>query len=178
MKRIFIGLLLALLGLTGLAAQQSIVDISFNYTRLSGAASNQFAVWIEQANGRYVKTLYATRWTANGGWRRRPSSIPIWVSRSGLSELNRAQIDTISGATPRTSALVYTWDGTDSRGTAVPPGDYVIYLEGTLRWENQVLYSTPIRLGQGPSTPEVKVEYNGNAGDDRAMIRDVRVTVK
>ena len=178
MKKIFFSLLLAVLVLTNLAAQQPRVEISFNYTRLRGTASNQFAIWIENTQGQHIKTLYATRWTARGGWSRRPTSIPIWVSKSGLSELTRAQVDAISGATPRSSSLIYTWDGTDKNGALVPPGDYVIFLEGTLRWENQVLYSTAIRLGQGPSTPEVRVVYKGDAGDDRAMIRDVRVIVR
>jgi hypothetical protein len=179
MKKIFVGLIFSIFVLTSVAAQQSMsAEISFNYTRLSGRASNQFAIWIEDAQGQYVKTLYATRWTARGGWRRRPTSIPIWVSRSNLSELTRAQVDVISGATPRSSTLTFVWDGTDSRGARVPPGDYVIYLEGTLRWENQVLFSAPIRLGQEPSTPEVKVAFTGDAGDDRAMIRDVRVIVR
>ena len=178
MKKILIGFILSVLVVTNVAAQQPVAEISFNFTRLSGHASNQFAVWIEDAQGQFVKTLYATRWTARGGWSRRPTSIPVWVRRSGLSELTRAQVDAVSGATPRSSTLVYTWDGTDSRGIPVPHGDYVIYLEGTLRWENQVIFSAPIHFGGRPSTPQVKVEYVGDAGDDRAMISDVRVIVR
>ena len=178
MKKTSLFLVFAFFVLANGAAQQPSVEISFDYTRLRGVASNQFAIWIEDAQGQYVKTLYATRWTARGGWSRRPTSIPVWVNKSGLSELTRVQVDAMSGVTPRSSPLVFTWDGTDSRGLRVPPGDYVIYLEGTLRWENQVLFSAPIRLGQGPSTPEVKTVYTGEAGDDRAMIRNVRVIVK
>jgi len=37
------------------------VEVSFTFARQSGAASNQFAVWVEDAQGRYVRTLYATR---------------------------------------------------------------------------------------------------------------------
>ena len=179
MKKVLFGLLFAILPFANVAAQQSMsAEISFDYTRLSGRASNQFAIWVEDAQGQYITTLFATRWTARGGWRRRPTSIPVWVSRSSLSELTRTQVDAISGATPRSSTLVFVWDGTDSRGARVPSGDYVIFLEGTLRWENQVLFSAPIRLGQGPASSEVKVVYTGNPGDDRAMIRNVRVIVK
>jgi hypothetical protein len=183
MKKIFIAMALTVFVLPSLAAQQAAIqppiaaEISFNYTRLAGRASNQFAIWIEDAQGQYVKTIYATRWTAAGGWSRRPTSIPVWINRAGVAELTRAQVDVVSGATPRTGALVFTWDGTDSRGAAVPPGDYVIFLEGTLRWENQVLFSAPIRLGAGPQTPEVTVQFTGDATDDRVMLRDVRVTV-
>jgi hypothetical protein len=105
----------------------------------------------------------------------RPSSIPIWVRKSSLSSLTGAQVDAITGATPRNGNLTYTWDGTDSRGAPVPAGNYTIILEGTLRWENQVLYRAPIRLGQGASVPEVSVEYTGDPGAERVMIANVRV---
>jgi len=179
MKRLIFVLSLTSLVLTSIAAQQSqqaaAVELTFSFTRQSGSASNQFAVWIEDSQGQLIKTLYATRYTANGGWRVRPSSIPVWVRKSGLSALTRTQVDAITGATPRAGALTYTWDGTDSRGASVPAGNYVIFLEGTLRWENQVLYRAPIRLGQGAAVPEVSVEYTGDPGAERVMIANVRV---
>jgi len=154
---------------------QAAAELTFSYTRLSGSASNQFAVWVEDSQGKYIKTLYATKYTANGGWKRRETSIPLWVKKSGLASLTGAQVDAITGATPKTGTLVYTWDGTDSNGKAVPAGNYVLFLEGTLRWENQVLYRAPISLGKGTASAEVSVEYKGDAGADRNMIEDVKV---
>ncbi|MDR0321986.1 MAG: DUF2271 domain-containing protein [Treponema sp.] len=179
MKRLLLISILMTLVLTSVAAQQSTAaaELTLTFTRQSGSASNQYAVWIENAQGQHVKTLYATRWTANGGWSRRPTSIPIWVRQSGLSNLTREQVDAVSSATPRTGAVTYTWDGTDSRGTAVPAGNYTLIIEGTLRWENQVLYRAPIRLGQGAATPQVSVEYAGESTAERSMISDVRVRV-
>jgi hypothetical protein len=175
MKRIFFVLLFSALILSCVGAQASVAELTFSFTRQGGAATNQFAVWIEDMQGRYIKTLYVTRYTANGGWRRRASSIPVWVRQSNLSSMTNAQIDAVTGATPGTGTLTYTWDGTDSRGAAVPSGDYVIFLEGTLRWENQVLYRASIRLGQGIAAVPVSVEYTGDAGPERNMINDVRV---
>jgi len=178
MKRLFFIVLFIALILTAAAAQQTqapAAEITFTFTRQSGSASNQFAVWIENAQGQYVKTVYATRYTAGGGWKRRASSIPVWVKQSGLSGMTNAQVDALTGATPRAGALTYTWDGTDSRGAPVSAGDYVIILEGTLRWENQVYYRAPIRLGQGASAAQVSVEYVGDPGSERGMIGDVKV---
>jgi len=169
--------LLTVLFLADAAAQQAAAELTFTFTRQSGAASNQFAVWIEDTGGRLIKTLYATRYTANGGWRQRATSIPIWVRQSGLSGMNNTQIDALTGATPRTGKLTYTWDGTDSRNAAVPNGDYFLILEGTLRWGNQVLYRAPIRLGRGPAEAEVSVEYTGDPGAERAMIDSVTVQI-
>ena len=162
----------AVIGLV--AQQQAAAEISFSFTRQSGSASNQFAVWIEDAQGRYIKTLYATRYTANGGFKRRETSIPVWVRQSGLSAMTKAQVDALTGSTPRAGTLTYTWDGTDSRGAALPAGNYVICLEGTLRWENQVMYRAPIRTGQGAAAAQVSVEYTGTPpGDERTMITNV-----
>ena len=181
MKRSCLLVLLTTFILTSAPAQQAsaslpAAELSFSFTRQSGSASNQFAVWIEDSQGKHVKTLYATRWTANGGWSRRPSSIPMWVKQSGLSTMSRNQIDAISAATPRTGTLAYTWDGTNSQGAAVPAGNYTLILEGTLRWENQVYYRAPIRLGQGSATPQVSAEYTGDGSTaERAMIGNVMV---
>jgi hypothetical protein len=177
MKRLYFIVLLITLILTGAAAQtsQPAAELTFTFTRQTGAASNQIAVWIADAQGKYIKTVYAARYTADGGWKRRASSIPVWVKQSGLSDMTKAQVDALTGATPRTGALTYTWDGTDSRGAPVPAGNYVIVLEGTLRWENQVYYRAPIRLGQGPAAVQVSVEYVGDPGSERTMIGDVKV---
>jgi hypothetical protein len=166
------------------AEQSAAVELTFTFTRQTGPASNQYAVWIEDARGQHVKTLYAARWTANGGFNRRPTSIPLWVQRSGLANMPREQVNAVSGATPGTGVQTYTWDGTDAGGAVVPDGDYVLVLEGTLRWENQVYYRAPIALGklapdQTAAAAQVSVEYTGtrNTTAERAMISGVEVRV-
>jgi len=180
-KQLFFLAVLLTLVLTGTAAQQdgqsAAAELSFTYTKQRGFASNQYAIWVEDAEGRHIKTIFATGWTANGGWKRRPASIPVWVKQSGLSALTKAQIDVFSGATPGTGSFTYTWDGTDSRDTLLPAGDYMIILEGTLRGENQVYYRAPISLGQGIATPQISVEYKGKSLAERSMIGDVKVRV-
>jgi len=173
MNRIFVYVLLMVFALTGAAAQETAAELSFSFTKQSGFASNQFAVWVEDSQGAHIKTLYATRFTADGGWKRRPTSIPLWVKQSSLSSMNKDQADALTGATPKSGTLTYHWDGADSRGASLPAGDYVFFLEGTLRSENQVIYRAPIRLGQGPAAAEVNVEYIGKPGPENAMIGNV-----
>ncbi|MCL2266021.1 MAG: DUF2271 domain-containing protein [Treponema sp.] len=174
MKKIFLLFVLTGFVLTSAAAQNA-AEITFNFTRQTGSASNQYAVWIEDSGGKYIKTLYATRWTAAGGYSRRPASIPIWIKKSNRAEMTQAQVDAVSGVTPQTAAQIYTWDGTDSSGKAVPAGNYVLFLEGTLRWENQVLYRAPFALGKGASAVQVSAEYAGDSTAEHGMIRDVKV---
>jgi hypothetical protein len=185
MKNLTLFVILTVLVLTSAAAQQAAqtaqsgatLEVTFTYTRQSGAASNQFAVWIEDTEGKYIKTLNVTKWTSNGGYSKRPATIPVWVKKADPSKLTKAQIDAISAATPQTGTVTCTWDGTDSKGAALSTGDYMLVIEGTLRWENQVYYRAPISLGKGTMTPKVNVEYVGDAAAERAMIKDVKVRV-
>jgi len=157
------------------AEADSVAELSFTFTRQGWIATNQFAVWVEDNQGRHIKTLYATNYTANGGWRRRESSLSQWVRQSGLANMSKNQIDTLTGVTPQTGIQTYRWDGTDSHNIAVQPGDYVIYLEGSLRWANRVLYRAPIQIGQGAAAAQITTEYIGKPGKEQAMISSVIV---
>jgi hypothetical protein len=162
-------------GLAGAAAQAGTVDVSFVYTRQSGSGSNQFALWIEDVRGRYVKTLYATFFTAQGGWRKREQSLPAWVKKSGLSDMGKSEIDALSGSTPSEGRLNYRWDGTDAKGAVVPSGEYRLCLEASLRGENRVLYSAVVRLGGEGGAAVVTTEYFGAGTAERGMIGGVSV---
>ena len=154
----------------------AVAELTFSFTRQSGFSTNQFAVWIEDPQGHYLKTLYATHFTASGGWKKRETSIPTWVKQSGLAAMDKDEIDGLSGATPKTGVVTFRWDGTDSRNTALPPGDYVIFLEGTLRNASRVIYRSPFKTGQGPAAAEVKAEYIGTPpGNEQEMIDAVAV---
>jgi len=139
------------------------VIISFDYTRQSGAASNQHAVWIEDTDGNFIKSLFASRWTANGGYKTRHDSIFIWAERAGLANMSKDEIDAVAGASPRTGAQLYTWDLTDLSGDSVLQGDYIIYVEGTLRWKNYVLYSGVIPISDSPVTVQCEAAFHYEA---------------
>lgn len=144
------------------------VSISFDFTRQSGYASNQFAVWIEDTDGQYIKTLYATRYTAMGGYKNRPDSIPGWVEKSGLADMEN--VDAVSGATPQSGALTYTWDGTDAAGNAIPVGTYRFLVEGSLRWKNRVLYTGEIAIGDDAAFAEAEAQFIYEGSPDQPAL--------
>jgi len=141
------------------------VAIGFDFIKQSGSASNQYAVWIEDMNGRVIKTLCASSWTVDGGYKTRPDSIAVWAERAGLANMSAAEVDAISCATPRTSRLSYSWDLTGEDGKPVPPGDYKFFVEGTLRWKNYVLYSGVITIGDTSCTANAVAEYYYQGSD-------------
>ena len=48
------------------AGKANALEVSFNYQRQAGPGSNQYAVWIENEKGEFVKTLFVTSYTAKG----------------------------------------------------------------------------------------------------------------
>jgi len=151
------------------------VVISFDYTRQTGAASNQHAIWIEDMDGNLIKSLFASRWTAEGGFATRPDSIALWAERAGLANMSKAEVDAVSGATPRTGPQSYSWDLTDLNGDTVLQGDYVFFVEGTLRWKNFVLFSGVITVGDAPVTVqgEAVFRYEGSGRYDALTANSV-----
>ena len=87
--------------------ESGMLTITFDYEKQSGSASNQYAVWIEDMNGNYINTIYATQWTAKGGYKNRPDSIALCVDKSDLASMPDYYVDAISGATPRAGNVSY-----------------------------------------------------------------------
>jgi hypothetical protein len=191
MKKLMV---LAALVLVGGALRAETAEISFSFSRLGGHGTNQFAVWIEDEAGNYIKTLLATRFTVSEkGWTTRPASLPVWIEKSKRPEMARAEIDALTGSTPQTGKLAYQWDFTDKGGAKVKAGKYKIILQATLRDENQVIYSAEIQSDppsdRAAAPLAIETKYFVQSGPkeaagpatgttaDREMIRDVRVVV-
>ena len=122
------------------------LEITFNYSKQRLIASSQYAFWIEDISGRYIDTVYVTKWTAQGGYNTRPHSIPLWVSAANPSTMSQDMIDAISGATPRSGKYVAIWDFTDKNGDTVTGSQFRFYFEGTMNNDDTVLYSGIINI--------------------------------
>ena len=147
------------------------VVVTFNYERQSGSASNQYAIWVEDMDGKYINTLFATKWTADGGFKSRPDSIAIWVAKSDIAAMPDYYADAISGATPRASgSQSYAWNLKDINGDTVPPGEYKVFVEGTLRWKNYVLYCGVITIGDITVAVESDAEFVYEASDKQSAL--------
>ncbi|MDR1875717.1 MAG: DUF2271 domain-containing protein [Synergistaceae bacterium] len=156
------------------AEAAGVVEASFSYARQTGPGSNQFALWVEDSEGRCVRTLYATRFTATGGWEKRPESVKLWVEKSGLPGMTDAEVDAITGPTPGPGVLKYAWDLTDGAGRPVADGAYTLFIEGSLRSEKRVLYSIAFETGGGAKELACETRYFGDDGPERAMLSDVK----
>jgi len=115
---------------TSLAGSSQALEIEF----IKGKAFNHpsFAFWMEDLDGKYLETLYVTRFVATGtygrgelepgkwsnasGEARRPASLPYWSHKRGIRAPDGLYIpspqtpvpDALTGATPRSSFILQT----------------------------------------------------------------------
>lgn len=150
------------------------LEISFRFQR-GGITSSQYAIWIEDETGRLVRTLYATSFTAEGGYEYRKDALPVWVSKAKPQALSSAQIDAITGATPRSGMATYQWDGTDDKGNRVPTGTYTFFIEGTLYWKSRVIYSGILDWGgKEQDSISIKVQRFHPSQTNEHMITELK----
>ena len=156
------------------------VIVSFDFTRMSTHASNQYAVWIEDADGRLVKTLFVPNFTAaRRGYLTREDAIPSWVSAANPNAMTDLELDAVSGATPGGGVQTFSWDMTDAEEKTVPDGVYRIMVEGTLYWSSTVLYTAELDTATAKAgdltVSETRSEPNNK--DNETMIDHVKISV-
>lgn len=170
---LFVILCVSAMALVGICEGASGIQVRFDYQRMSTIASNQFAVWIENNDGEIVRTLFVTDFTGvRRGYRNREMSLPRWVSAAAPDTMTDEALDAVSGATPQEGELEYLWDITDDNGNQIPDGEYRVYVEGSLYWESEILFSAGLELEQGniQNLTAVQVERNGTDQDTNAQM--------
>lgn len=152
------------------------VELAFDYARQGGMATNQIAAWITDRDGKVVKTLFATDFTAGrGGWKYRKDALAQWVADANVAKMEKAKVDAVSHATPKSGRIRYAWYCDDDAGRLVPPGAYTVNLEGSLRWENRVLYRAGVELYGANAEQKPTPVYSGSGADERGMLANVVV---
>ena len=90
-------------------------DVTVSIGAGEGWKGPQLAVWLEDEQGRYLKTLYVTQKAGDLSWffgpkEGRPESLPVWYhaskrdsKKSAASEnsANKKEIDAVTSATPK-----------------------------------------------------------------------------
>lgn len=154
------------------------VAISLDYKERNTYSSNQFAIWIEDLKGNFVKTVYVTSFSANGGYKKREDAIPIWVEKSNIVSASQDEIDAISGATPKSGNLMYIWNLTDENGQGVADGEYNFFVEATVYEKSRILFSGTIDISDEDTTVTADAAYTTELAKKEANITGVTATWK
>ncbi len=146
------------------------VVVSFDYNKVSRSGSNQFAIWVAAKDGKFIKTLYVTKFTGFGGYNKRPDALPVWAKNHA-----KVGLDAVTMATPNTSRVVCEWHFTDASGKGLPKDDeYTIYVEATTYTKDNVLYTAII----SPNSIELSAKYSNDEAKKSNMIENVEVRYK
>ena len=170
------------------AAKASTLEVSFNYQRQAGPGSNQYAVWIENEKGEFVKTLFVTSYTAKGrarggeqpkrGYIVRPACVPTWVKTSKAEEKTDVQLDAVTGATPQSGVQTFTWDFTDEQGKVVPQETYKVKVEATLIFDSDIVYTGTFSTKDKPGNITLTSELTKPDEQHKDMVTDVKAVLK
>ncbi|MBR3513646.1 MAG: DUF2271 domain-containing protein [Bacteroidaceae bacterium] len=193
MRRLFAMAIVALLSMSmGYAAKgatKKTLEVSFNYERQNGPGSNQYAVWIENDEGKVVRTLFVTAFTSKGrarsnqkparGYTYRPACLPTWVQHIKAQERTDEELDAVTGATPQASGRqTFVWDFKDQRGLPVPRGTYKVLVEATLFNQSIVLYTATFTTKTKAGQLIVESSLTQPEENHKDMITDVRALLK
>ena len=171
------------------AAKSRTLEVSFNYQRQAGPGSNQYAVWIENEKGEFVKTLFVTSYTTKGrarggekpqrGYIVRPTCVPTWVKTSKAEEKTDQQLDAVTGATPQSGGTqIFTWDFTDEQGKAVPKGIYKVKVEATLFFDSDIIYTGTFSTKDKAGNIILTSELTKADEQHKDMVTDVKAVLK
>ncbi len=122
----------------------------------------QTAVWIEDREGNFVKTIYVSGFS--GHVKERQVRLPKWAKSSKFVD-----VDAVTGASINLGQHIYVWDLKDHSGRTVEPGEYVVKVE-VKHWPSMQyqLVSAAVNLGEkadrtvveeGYIIPYLKVSY-------------------
>ncbi len=141
------------------------VQAGGNYSRRP-----QIAIWLEKANGKYVRTLFLTNFNAKsryikGNNTHRAAAAPVWFHKighySGSKFITKKKItDTVSQATPSSSFRRTAYLKKSLRGT------HVIKAEVNSSFDYNAFYKSGLR--------QVHKYYNGYSGQP-SLIYSVKI---
>jgi len=164
-----------------LADQEASGTVSITYVlhSIQTRGSNQIAVWIEDGDGNYVKSLFATSFGADGGFKKRPDTLSEWVRISDWENASSAEVDAVSGATQTAGTKTIVWDLTDRAGMPVTTGTYIYKVEGNISMENCVLWQGKIDVGGNGSTSVAEATYSpSDAAKKGLLLEQVQAVYK
>ena len=159
MKRLLVLLVLGgmLLPLPCQAALGKELTISFVVNKKEEVTPSVcMAIWLENEDGTYVKTLYASDWLAYGGYTME-GICPTWVEKAGWVTNETELPDAISGATPSfgPGERIFPFKKKD-----LPAGRYKFCVQIHLTADYNELYSGMIEIGKAPAEAKAEVSYS------------------
>jgi hypothetical protein len=159
--------------------QEKYVIITYTWSRIQSHGSNQIAIWIEDTLQHHICTLFATRFTANGGYVYRPISLSEWAAKFDLKNTSKEEVDAVTGSTPQSGQQIVTWNGKDKSGNAFPAGTYIVRMEANILDADKMFFRGEIKIGGIDQHTIGEISFsNPNLASGNILFKDVLVEYK
>lgn len=137
----------------------------------------QKALWIEDADGNYLRTLHASEWLS--GYGEEYGVLADWVEASREARAKKAgeQIDAYTEATLRAGREKsrYGWDMTDWQGRKIRDKEVRVILQCDGAEGVVIAWSAGVYLGNEPSRAEMLPDPPEHPGGLELYLEDVSV---
>ena len=138
----------------------------------------QFAVWLEDADGNYIKTIYVTGKASKKSWvfspkEGRPESLPVWYNAckqegaAATSADDTQQLDAVTSATPK-GGVIFNTEIEDKSyiikaefNTSFDYNDFYTKKSTGVNGQPSVVYSAEIPEGFSKESGEIKLAFAG-----------------
>jgi hypothetical protein len=152
------------------------LSVAYTWSRIQSHGSNQIAIWIEDIHGNHIRTLFATHFTATGGYKYRPVSLSEWVEKFDLKNATSEQVDAVSGSTPQSGRQTVIWDGNDQAGKPVTPGKYILRMEANIHDADKMFFRAEINIGGADQKTTGEITYSKpELAKGEVLVKDVLV---
>lgn len=162
MKFLFVLLCAAVL-FSACAKKQSLgtLQVTFTFNQATGDVEPSFqtAVWLEDADSHYVKTLFLSEYLSYGGYN--DSTIcPAWNSLADWGHAPMKAYDAVTRATPPLGVKFLHFN-LDS--LALPPGAYLCCVQTHIIEDYNILFKNRIDIGRTGNETTFPAIYAPNA---------------
>ena len=121
----------------------------------TAAPSYQTVIWLEDADGNYVKSVLVSEYLSYGG-HNQPEICPTWSQAANWSNVTKEQFDAVTAATPdigQNTVII------DCKEQNLPPGVYFYCVQTHVIEDYNILYRGRITIGKGDTDSIAKVTY-------------------
>ena len=133
------------------------LEISFLFNKAEGVVpSYQIAIWLETAEGQYVKTLFVSEYLAGPGISLEVVC-PDWVKQANWEKVEESEFDAATRPTPPIGANVLKFNCKERK---IAPGTYRFCVQAHISENYNILYRGNIALGQEASEGTAEVFYS------------------
>ncbi len=143
----------------------------------------QVAIWLEDADGNYIKTLYVTERASHKSWimgpkEGRPESLPVWYHASKFQPDKNAtpalELDAVTSATPK-GGIIFDAKLEDKAyvlraefNTSFDYNDFYTKKNSGVNGQPSVVYEAMIPADFNKSSEEIRLEFAGTGSLDGA----------